>query len=141
MEEIKCTICLELIGNRATYTTYCNHIFHDSCIQTWKHYQPRARRTCPLCRKELARLRVHLSNTNANPNAIDNFTILVIFSVLIYFILYFIRVREEIHDYSMCQIDAYAWCRERGYTWFKSESNSPLCNIDYCYRYTYNFQF
>ena len=126
----KCTICLEKLGKRATYITCCNHVFHDSCIQLWKTYQNRSRRTCPLCRKRLVRL------YEADISYIALFTL---FLMLVYYFFNYIRLREEIHDYGLCQWDAQAWCENWGYTWYKAETNGLLCNIDYCYRITYKF--
>lgn len=126
----KCSICLEHLGKRTTYITECNHVFHDSCVQTWKTYQKRDRRTCPTCRTQLSRLQ------EADMTFISG---LLFCSLFVYYFIYYIRVREEIHDYGMCQFDAQAWCANQGYTWYKSETMGPLCNIDYCYRITYNF--
>ena len=148
MELHKCSVCLERIGNRTTYITCCNHVFHDSCIQTWKTFQSRAKRTCtcPLCRKRLARQPVNIAYSTIFREyakvLLDYYKIhyRIVNTVLAVLccILYSVQVREEIHDYGMCQWDASIWCQSKGYTWFKSEK-SPLflCNIDYCYRNTY----
>lgn len=62
---------------------------------------------------------------------------LLFFSVLTYYFFYYIRIKEEIHDYGLCQWDAQAWCANQGYIWYKSRTMGPLCDIDYCYRITY----
>ena len=126
----KCSICLEKLGKHATYITCCKHVFHDACIQKWKTYQHRIRRTCPLCRTRLARLE------EVDMTFISG---LLFFSLLVYYFYHYIRIREEIHDYGLCQWDPQSWCANRGYTWYKSETMGPLCNIDYCYRITYKF--
>ncbi len=43
--ENNCSICWnELIDDLSKLS--CNHIFHNSCIENWKNYQP----NCPYCR-------------------------------------------------------------------------------------------
>ncbi len=45
----ECSICLELINSNNMIITYCNHIFHDSCIKQMLYYNNK----CPLCRRIL----------------------------------------------------------------------------------------
>jgi len=135
MEET-CSICREIIGEEKTYTTCCRHVFHDSCIQTWKTFQVRSRRSCPLCRTRLARLVVRPVQQNNDIITYNN--CIIMFSVVC-FILYLIQSYEEINDNGICQWDAKQWCKNQGYTWFKAVNNGGLCNIDYCYRYPYTY--
>ena len=128
-----CPICRESIGTHASYMTSCNHLFHDSCIQQWKHYQSRSRRTCPICRKKLSRKPLEeLTMTYSIITLLIGYTLIFVF-------LQFIKVREEINDNGACQFNAQLWCTAQGgYTWYKSEPNGViLCNIDYCYRNSY----
>ena len=145
MELYNCPVCLEQIGNRRKYVTCCNHVFHESCIQTWKTFQAKTRRTCPLCRTRLARQPTTPTPTTYSTlfsdytkRIVDNYKLYTALLVALCCIVYSVRVREEIHDYGLCQWDANVWCQNQGYTWFKSEQNPLfLCNIDYCYRTTY----
>ena len=131
MEEQTCPICYEKLNESETVITVCNHKFHKKCINTWKSFQRRDKRTCPICRTRLSIRPIDINTPLYNINYISIMAMLII----VYFIIQ--QFREEIHDNGACQWDAKEWCSSRGYTWFKSENNGQLCNTDYCYRYVF----
>ena len=42
----QCSICLDTIAIVDSYTTLCNHTFHQECLDTWR------RPDCPICRQK-----------------------------------------------------------------------------------------
>ena len=129
-----CSICYNDLGYFDTCTTICNHTFHTTCIQTWRVICEN--NTCPICRGKL----------KIKDKKYINLYILTSV-VIVLFLLYIITncipwipVRDEINDDGRCQWDAIAWCKSRGYTWFKSENKGSMCDIDYCYRITYKYK-
>jgi hypothetical protein len=48
-KECNCTICLEDATPIDYSMTFCGHVFHKDCLETWKKKDP----SCPVCRKAL----------------------------------------------------------------------------------------
>jgi hypothetical protein len=47
---VECSICLCDIHDNSGTRTPCQHVFHESCLNTWKHH---GTDNCPLCRQPL----------------------------------------------------------------------------------------
>jgi hypothetical protein len=51
LHAFECSICLLGGSSNEFYTTSCNHMFHENCIDKWFET---GNVSCPLCRKSLA---------------------------------------------------------------------------------------
>jgi len=137
--DASCSICRDTVDDKIYSITNCKHIFHESCIETWVSFGGENQiQTCPMCRTELS------FKTLEKPYFIyTSLFYISIILLLITFVLHYLQfvvVVDEINDNGICQWNAENWCSNRGYTWFKSENNGGLCNIDFCYRYTYTYK-
>jgi hypothetical protein len=45
----ECSVCLEVLEGSDICKTFCNHIFHKTCLDNWYKCEPK--RSCPQCRK------------------------------------------------------------------------------------------
>lgn len=68
MEE--CVICCEDIEVNTTFTSYCNHNFHHTCISRWCENN----NSCPSCRAPniMTLQQSIVTNKNNNPNNNNN---------------------------------------------------------------------
>ena len=48
-DNIKCSICLNVLENDIISKWKCNHKFHSKCIKKWM----KTKKTCPICRNIL----------------------------------------------------------------------------------------
>lgn len=66
MEE--CVICCEDIEVNTTFTSYCNHNFHHTCLSRWCQYN----NSCPSCRAPNIMTLQQPTGTNHNNNTSTN---------------------------------------------------------------------
>ena len=48
----ECSICLDNLDNNQKKLKYCNHVFHEDCINEWTH----THNTCPVCREPIKKV-------------------------------------------------------------------------------------
>lgn len=69
MEDEKCSICFEKLGDEKTedYTLSCNHIYHKLCISQWLNNHT----TCPLCRADVDPIEQYVDDDIVSPDRMD----------------------------------------------------------------------
>ena len=58
-----CSICFEVLEEKDTCKTKCNHSFHTSCLLKWIN----SHSNCPMCRTELVEKKKEDNNIYRDP--------------------------------------------------------------------------
>ena len=70
--ERECSICLTVCENNDEhYTTPCNHLFHEKCMEKWANASKKL--TCPLCRTEIKEHAFECKQADTNFSIADAF--------------------------------------------------------------------